>query len=151
MDGWQPCRFEGFDFDITGSMQAAGRIVPLADVECGYNVECPEGCGLSGNILMFSDPEAGLCGLNDGFQDSYATSPAFSIGGFENGDIDGQGGRLVRFRHLPGRRRWLVLDRLDDLLGVQSVQHELLPVHPDRWRSRCWQAVELVTYRLPDL
>ncbi|MGD8396739.1 MAG: hypothetical protein PVF43_14815, partial [Candidatus Eiseniibacteriota bacterium] len=94
--GWQPMRFEGFDFDVTlDSNLAAGRIVSVDDLLCPIVLPCPEACGLEGNLLIFADKDD--CNLGDSFQDSYLVSPPFSIGGPENPDIDGWEGRIVDF------------------------------------------------------
>jgi hypothetical protein len=92
--GWEPRSFEGFDFDLTLDPElAAGRVVLTSDLLCPIMVPCPEACGLDGNILIFCDKDE--CSLGDAFQSSFAASPAFSIGGPENPDIDGFEGRLV--------------------------------------------------------
>jgi len=93
--GWEPRTFEGYDFALTGSIRPAGRITPLTSLACPPIPPCPETCGLEGNILMFADKDD--CDLNDTFQESYATSKAFAIGGPSNPDPDGDEGRLVVF------------------------------------------------------
>lgn len=94
VDGWQLVSFEGKDFQITNSLtMAAARIRPRS----AYNASCPiappcdDACGLNNRVLCFTDELS--CGLNNDFQDSYGTSPAFSIGG---GDLEGDAGRLFR-------------------------------------------------------
>ncbi len=77
-DNWKIASFEGFDFDLTlDATRPAGRIVDLSTVTCQPIVTCPDACALEHNILMFADKDD--CDLNDGFQDSYAVSPAFRI------------------------------------------------------------------------
>ncbi|MGD8396163.1 MAG: hypothetical protein PVF43_11885, partial [Candidatus Eiseniibacteriota bacterium] len=91
--GWQPMRFEGFDFDITlDPVLAAGRIVSVDDLLCPIVLPCPEACGIEGNLLIFADKDD--CNLGDSFMGSYLVSPSFSIGGPENPDIDGWEGRF---------------------------------------------------------
>jgi hypothetical protein len=93
MDGWQPKSFGGFDADITADPdRPAGRIESLANFSCPPIVDCPEACGLENRVLLFADRDD--CDLNDSFQDSYATSRAFAIGGSSNPDIDGDAGRI---------------------------------------------------------
>ncbi|MGD8395683.1 MAG: hypothetical protein PVF43_09425 [Candidatus Eiseniibacteriota bacterium] len=95
LGGWEPSRFAGFDFDLTlDPMRPAGRIVSMSDLLCPINVPCPEACGLEGNLLIFCDKDD--CNLHDEFMSSYAVSPAISIGGPENPDIDGAAGRLFQ-------------------------------------------------------
>ncbi len=95
MGGWEPRRFEGFDFLLTGDpLRPAGRFVPLADLACPPEVDCPEGCGLENRVLIFVDKDD--CDQNDEFADTGIVSPAFAIGGPTNPDIDGDSGRLIR-------------------------------------------------------
>jgi hypothetical protein len=88
-DGWQPASFEGFDFDLTASNQPAGRLELSSNLACPPIIDCPEACGLSNRILMFSDKDD--CDLNDQFADSYAVSDPFFIA---EGQLDGVEGRL---------------------------------------------------------
>jgi hypothetical protein len=95
LDGWELRQFEGYDFDVTLSNRPAGRIVALNTLACPPIVDCPEACDLEGNILMFADKDD--CDLHDSFQDTYATSPPFAIGGPTNPDLDQDEGRLIVF------------------------------------------------------
>ncbi len=88
MDGWAPKAFVGFDFAITSSERPAGRIDRIANLACPPMLPCPADCGLENRVLLFVDRDD--CDLNDSFQDTYATSPAFAI-------PDGKDGRLVTY------------------------------------------------------
>lgn len=92
MSGWQPKSFEGFDFAITTTLRPAGRIERLATLACPPIVDCPESCGIENRVLLFADKDD--CDMNDSFQDSYATSRPFAIGGPTNPDLDGDAGRI---------------------------------------------------------
>jgi hypothetical protein len=95
-NGWQIATFEGYDFAITTEAnRPAGRITPLSALACPPIVDCPESCGIENRVLMFSDKDD--CDLVDDFMDSYITSRAFAIGGPTLPDLDGDGGRLIRF------------------------------------------------------
>jgi hypothetical protein len=93
MNGWRPEPAAGFDFDLTlDPDRPAGRIESLANLACPPLVDCPESCGLESRILLFADRDD--CDLGDSFQDTFATSRPFAIGGPTNPDLDGAAGRL---------------------------------------------------------
>ncbi|MGD8395133.1 MAG: FlgD immunoglobulin-like domain containing protein, partial [Candidatus Eiseniibacteriota bacterium] len=93
MDGWEPRRFAGQDFELTQDPTLpAGRITGLDQIACPPQVPCPEVCGIEGNILLFADQDD--CQLAD-FMTSAIVSPPFAIGGPSQPDIDGWAGRLL--------------------------------------------------------
>ncbi len=92
LNGWQPKSFEGYDFATTTTLQPAGRIESISNLACPPIVDCPESCGLENRLLLFADKDD--CDMNDSFQDTYATSRAFAIGGPTQPDLDGAEGRL---------------------------------------------------------